>query len=763
MENAIQDTKSPNDNPLAPLQKFSSLSLLDLLKARDLYHLHLTERKGAIATSVGKFFIRKGDSWPGQPCHKTKGPKTLETSEVRDYSWPCIIVFVDKWVDESKMPRDYESTDMLPKVLHMPDGKVVPVCVLEAPRTGSIQTPDRELIFPKEFIGGGYPLLTEVQGQEHIASVGCMVTDGHFTYALTNRHVAGNPGEVIDTMLGGERVPIGISSANQLTRLVFTELYPGCPGDNVYVNLDIGLIEAHDLAQWTPQVYGLGKLGPLADLSVENFSLQLIGARVRAYGAVSGVMEGQIAALFYRYKSVGGFEYVSDFLIGPRHDVKFQTHPGDSGTLWVLELLPDKEGKTQAPRPLALQWGGHVFTDSAGERRQSFALATNLSAVCHRLGLDLVTDWGQNLPEYWGAVGHFTIANIACQIVGKPTSNIRKLMKANLLNITLNLETITDKNVQGMSKLPFVPLADVPDLAWKIGPHSRGPRNNNPESPNHFADLDEPPPDASETLLVLSADPATFTPRFWLDHVSKFPDHDPAEAGLLPFRVWQIYDEMVKFVKASDRDGYICAAGVLAHYIGDACQPLHISFLHHGHPDSTNPKSGDVHSDYEAEMFKNHGEDMKQRVQTTLNSAARLVLVKGGRAAGLATLSLMQQTFAQIPPVTLADFYDDLLDQNLKKSKRLDKLWERFGDDTIAVISNGCLHLAMLWESAFKEGKGDSKITNLTASVQDDLVALYANRKFCESFLLTEIADHLNGLPASARKRIVKKAAAGRR
>ena len=30
--------------------------------------------------------------------------------------------------------------------------------------------------------------------------------------------------------------------------------------------------------------------------------------------------------------------------------------------------------------------------------------------------------------------------------------------------------------------------------------------------------------------------------------------------------------------------GFLCAAGCLAHYVGDACQPLHISRLHHGQP-----------------------------------------------------------------------------------------------------------------------------------------------------------------------------------
>ena len=55
-------------------------------------------------------------------------------------------------------------------------------------------------------------------------------------------------------------------------------------------------------------------------------------------------MEGEIAALFYRYKTNGGFEYVADLLIGPRAAQApgqrvdaVRTHPGDSGTLWLLE------------------------------------------------------------------------------------------------------------------------------------------------------------------------------------------------------------------------------------------------------------------------------------------------------------------------------------------------------------------------------------------------------------------------------------------
>ena len=93
--------------------------------------------------------------------------------------------------------------------------------------------------------------------------------------------------------------------------------------------------------------------------------MRLIGCPVRAFGAASREMHGEIAALFYRFKSVGGFEYVSDFLIGPRGGaISLGTHPGDSGTVWLLEA---PEGTL--PMPIALQWGGQVFVDRSGARQ----------------------------------------------------------------------------------------------------------------------------------------------------------------------------------------------------------------------------------------------------------------------------------------------------------------------------------------------------------------------------------------------------------
>ena len=41
---------------------------------------------------------------------------------------------------------------------------------------------------------------------------------------------------------------------------------------------------------------------------------------------------------------------------------------------------------------------------------------------------------------------------------------------------------------------------------------------------------------------------------------------------------------MMEFVEKNKIPEFVCAAGVLTHYVGDACQPLHISYLHDGDP-----------------------------------------------------------------------------------------------------------------------------------------------------------------------------------
>lgn len=518
---------------LGTKQNFRSLSIKDLLQARDLYHYHLLNKANVVGTAIGLYLIRKSDPTPdeerarfrlkGKAKVQDKGERTLGNSEVREYSWPCVLALVRNWVDESAFGGGgrLRPEEMVPKTLYMPDGRMVPVCVVKVEQGEPDPRQLPRWIWPDRLFGGGMPIIVETQEQVHRASTGCLVTDGHTTYALTSRHVCGSAGDPVFTMAAGQRKEIGRASQRHLTRLPFTEIYPEFAGHRTYMNLDVGLIELSDVSDWTSQIFGLGPIGALADLNELNISTRLIDAPVIAVGAASGRLEGRIKALFYRYKSVGGYDYVSDFLIAPRlptDDAETrvaQTQPGDSGAVWNLVTQQEKtrndEGWSEnddfkgSLRPLALEWGGQVFVEGSTPRSLAFALATSLTTVCKSLDVELVLDHNTGVLPYWGQLGHYSIGSFACDAL--PNGKLKTFMRDNVESISfaigdLSKEEIAIRIREAKEVEGLVPLADAPDLVWKVHKTKvRGGRDDRwigqgratgPEHPTHYADIDEP-------------------------------------------------------------------------------------------------------------------------------------------------------------------------------------------------------------------------------------------------------------------------------
>jgi hypothetical protein len=116
-----------------PANSFDQPSLRDLLDAREQYHIHLMQHPNVVATAVGRYRIRKRDSLPtktgSSKIHGTY-PRDLANSEVRYYSWPSILVFVDKWEDAAKLEKTPGGLVPNYKTLYLPDGRSVPVCVI---------------------------------------------------------------------------------------------------------------------------------------------------------------------------------------------------------------------------------------------------------------------------------------------------------------------------------------------------------------------------------------------------------------------------------------------------------------------------------------------------------------------------------------------------------------------------------------------------------------------------------------------------------
>jgi hypothetical protein len=780
------------------LNQYDHLGLKDLLDAQDLYHVHLMRHPNVIATAVGRYRIRRDDPWPVQGVpgkKKGTGERTLESSEVRPYSWPCVLVFVEKWVPASEFRHGgtYDPDKFVPRTLYLPDSRRVPVCVVRAPReTKTPPTP--EIHYPLNNLGGGRPIIARVQGQEHVATVACLVRDGHKVYALTNRHVTGEDGEVLYSRRRGLVECVGTSAARQLTRIPFMDLYPGFVGKSVYVNLDIGLIDIENLDDWTADIEGISPIGPMADLSVQNLSLGLIGCHVRGRGCGGGLMLGEIHALFYRYKSMGGFDYIADFFIGPRippsspegdgdgrpakklADAEpFATRPGDSGTLWLLEPMSSpakpkggnhKQSREEEPPylPLAVQWGEQLLGPDAATP-QSYALATCLSTVCNLLDVDPVRDWNLDQPDTWGAVGHFSIASRVIGALSSRHPKLTQLMTRNADLIAPDDETIRTDAFKGMGGQAFVHLADVPDFFWKHGTqgHSRFY-----EGPNHFADMDHRGP-SGDDLLTLCKDTDKIDPDVWNRFYDSLHDLltgekiDQKYRGLLPFRVWQIFDAMVELAQEGKAAELVCAAGVLTHYVGDACQPLHISYLHDGDPLRATSKTVHhhdgtqdvkkvalgmgVHSAYEDEMVNAHREDILNGLGHTPTVSAD-ELIEDGFTAAVRVVGLMRDTFKLLPPTDIVEAY---LHFKGKRKDRADYMWKKFGAKTIKAMQAGTHLLAVLWESAWAQGDGESNVRATTTVTKDQAMGICGDRDFLESLPVGSIGAKLKHPQAHAQ------------
>jgi hypothetical protein len=547
--------------------------------------------------------------------------------------------------------------------------------------------------------------------------------------------------------------------------------------------MDAGLIDINDVNDWTAKLRDGTVMGPMLDLSATNLSMSLLGGHVRGYGASSRQwIIGEIQALFYRYKSKGGFEYVSDFFIGPRTPTSedpsppdFITLPGDSGTLWLLEPIADKNyiDGAHTPnllRPFAIQWGANRLYSGLSHQAHAYALATCLSTVCDRLDVDIVRDWNLDQADTWGAVGHFSIASRVEKLLSSAVPALQKLMKNNSKIISHDDQTILNDEFSRMGDLDFIPMADVPDFFWKHGHqhHSRGS-----EGPNHFADMDQKRDEDGVDLLKLCEDPDNIDPKVWNDFYSTVDDllHGGPIAiehrGLLPFRVWQIFDQMVEFVRNDKISEFVCAAGVMTHYIGDACQPLHISYLHDGDPARATthtvnhiggrkagtsevkriPLGVGVHEAYEDDMVNSHRKEILDGLDNSPGVQKREYIASGFEAAK-ATIDLMRKTFKALPPEEMLQTF---LNAKNKDQDITDALWRSYGDGTIAAMQNGTHLLAVLWESAWTAGGGEGKECDISGLKLEQAMAICASTDFLPSCTIVNVAQFLSARPSKTQ------------
>ena len=141
---------------------FSSLSIKDLLDAREAYHVHLAHLDAVYATAIGRYLIRKKDRNAKDPKHHSKpetlGPRTLFNSVVKEWSWPCVLVFVKRWFKRSDIHKTPSlASELVPAFLYLSDGRVVPTCVVEVdPEKGAPAAVDPPL-FKSDLVAAAFP------------------------------------------------------------------------------------------------------------------------------------------------------------------------------------------------------------------------------------------------------------------------------------------------------------------------------------------------------------------------------------------------------------------------------------------------------------------------------------------------------------------------------------------------------------------------------------------------------------------------------
>jgi len=765
---------------------FNNLSVKDLIEARDMFQVHLFNKKNVKATAIGRYLIRLSDiDKNGKYSPQSiKSKRTLENSAVIDISWPCILVFVNKWEDDKYLVENGVS-NLIPKNIFMPDGRVVPVCVVESSKNETAHTPIEmeRLRFPTNLMGGGFPLMVRSQGKDYVASVGCLVSDGHKYYALTNKHVVGESGEIVESIIGRQRMRIGVSTGKSIGKVKFSQLYRGWDDDNMMVSCDVGLIEIDDLDRWKADIIGIPEIDEIYDLNTMNLNLELIAehkiknnkkldalnGKIVGYGPMSGLMEGEILALFYRYKTIGGIEYVSDFLIGGKNGSNLNVHHGDSGTLWLLE---SREGNSEKKkyRPIALNWGQHEFFEGKKNNRYAYSLSTCLSNVCRELDVEIVRGWNIDTDFSWGKIGHYTIGNLAIDCIENP--NLKRLMINNLENISFRREEVTaDLGKRDNPKLPknpevgFCPLSDVPDIIWKqpkiINSGNKGVPwgRRGDENPNHYADVDAPTK-YGKTLLDICDSPSKMTVHIWTQFYMDIDKQKiglekgkEVSRGLICFRIWQIYDYLVKAGMEGNSEKFIFGAGVLSHYIADCGMPLHCSYMADGDPvdnetirytakrDSSKHKKGDiylktinpgqgVHVAFEDYMIDDYIDKILKKLASLLTdknykiNKEQIPVINSGQAAAYHSFRLMKKTHEEILPKSIIEAFKQARDRNVNVS---DALYEQFGEPTVNCFARTCRYLSAIWDSAWIKGNGDVNLRKRKKVEERKLIDLYAN------------------------------------
>ncbi len=245
---------------------------------------------------------------------------------------------------------------------------------------------------------------------------------------------------------------------------------------------------------------------------------------------------------------------------------------------------------------------------------------------------------------------------------------------------------------------------------------------------------------------------------------------------------------MVSYLKDEDILRFVAAAGVMAHYVGDASQPLHCSYMHHGKPPMAtyqgreypvprdSQEFGDFKKTREAQIHSIYEEVMLEVDPATLlvdvdNTLANMDFPNGsgintGHDAGVAVIQLMQRSQDRLAPTEIIDADDP----SKSPRARAEALWKntKIRKATTESLADSVQVLAGLWAAAWKVGGGKNidsdKLVELDQDKLNDLVR--KDSKFVPSLSLAQMVasgDFEPNAPLAAAGATTSRSSNGRR
>jgi len=206
------------------------------------------------------------------------------------------------------------------------------------------------------------------------------------------------------------------------------------------------------------------------------------------------------------------------------------------------------------------------------------------------------------------------------------------------------------------------------------------------EAPNHFLDIDAFGPFPFDQVPLVEA-----------DHLARH-GAQAAERGRVPWRVGDVYRELVTAFAAGDEARVLERAAVLGHYVGDAHVPLHSVVNYNGQ--LTDQKG--VHARWETALLARFERQIEPRVEA--GTATRVAdpvafifdVIKESYARSRELLAADKETTSP------RDFADTAEDDRYDDAY-YSAFFERESEDVVSRLDAAATALGSLWLSAWQE------------------------------------------------------------